>query len=63
MGVSENSGYLISGALIKRTLLFGVLYRVPLFSETPKSCILYPHDYVLSGQSLDFRSTWTLRAV
>ena len=37
MGVSENRGYLILGALIIRILLFRVLYWGPLFSETPIS--------------------------
>ena len=35
VGGSENRGYLILGVLLIRILLFRVLYKGPLFSETP----------------------------
>ena len=37
VGGSENRGYLILGVLLIRILLFRVLYKGPLFSETPMS--------------------------
>ena len=36
VGVSENSGYLMLGVLIRRILLFRVLYWGPLFSGGSK---------------------------
>ena len=47
MGVSENEGYLILGVLIRRILLFRVLYSGPLFSETP----VWFHEASLLGGS------------
>ena len=42
LGFSENGGYLIWGVLLRRILLFRVLYWGPLFSETPKLEFTYP---------------------
>ena len=45
MGVSENEGTLFGGPII-RILLFRVLYRGPLFSETP----IYTNARTLYGR-------------
>ena len=38
MGGSEKKGVPYFGVLIVRILLFGVLHKGPLFSETPHTC-------------------------